>query len=259
MAPQPRSSDSNISYERAATLQDLKEMAMIDAVAQTPSPDIPRLARSLAQPAQKRGVGFGFESLEAEMQAYKLNMEDEIRNRNQNIDGGNKEAKEKFVVFKDEDEVCVRGRRMIIKKSIFRMTLLTSSSSRQHRTHPHPIDSLCRQYPHLSSTSLPRRLQRYTQPRFLFTPRFSLNWPSYPVSAQISSPAYRLSMSRNRICSKRTSTRPLSRAQAQQKHRATHRPALRPFHRHPTSHPSHAQNSLPAPRLQHAHAQPVNR
>ena len=110
MPSQPRSSDSNISYERAATLQDLKEMAMLDAAAQTPSPDLPRLARSFAQPAQKRGVGFGFDSLEAEMQAYKLEVDEESRNGNLPIvGGGDKEAKEKFVVFKDDDEACVRG------------------------------------------------------------------------------------------------------------------------------------------------------
>lgn len=189
-------------------------MAMIDATAQKPSPDLPRLARSFAQPAQKRGVGFGFESLEAEMQAYKLDMDAELRNGNQNIDGGNEEVKQKFVVFKDEDGVCVRRIRTTIKKGIFRMTLLTSSSSPQHRVHLHPLYSLCRHCPLLSPTSPPQHLQPYTQPRFLFTPRFSLNWPLYPVSAQISSPAYMLSMNRNMIYSKRTSTRPLSRAQA---------------------------------------------
>ena len=81
-------------------------MAMLDVGEHTPSPDMPRLARSSAMPAQQRGVGFGFESLEAEMHAFKLEMDEEREKKEQRmVAEDEKEREGSFAVYRDPDEV----------------------------------------------------------------------------------------------------------------------------------------------------------
>ncbi|KAF1971431.1 hypothetical protein BU23DRAFT_182380 [Bimuria novae-zelandiae CBS 107.79] len=108
MAPQPRSSDSNMSYERAVTFQELGEMAMTQAADRTPSPLFARIQRASWQALSKAGVSSGFDSLEAEMEAFKLDLEkggcgkkasDKTKEEKTK---GTETGKEKMMVFKDE-------------------------------------------------------------------------------------------------------------------------------------------------------------
>ena len=113
MPVEPRSSDSYVSYERVATYQDLKEMAMTHDAYLTLSPPHTHALRGSARHSPKKSAGSGFDSLEAEMQAFKREMEKQgLKNEGRvgiAVDVGKgvrKEGKSKMPVFKDADEVC---------------------------------------------------------------------------------------------------------------------------------------------------------